>query len=38
MDYALFVIAFLTVTPYVACTILPSWKTAITDPDAVMRG
>ncbi len=36
--YQLFVIAFLTVTPYVACTIIPSWKTAITDPDAVMRG
>lgn len=36
--YQLFIIAFLTVTPYVACTILPSWKTAITDPDAVMRG
>jgi hypothetical protein len=36
--YQLFVIAFLTVTPYVASTIIPSWKTAITDPDAVMRG
>ena len=36
--YQLFVIGFLTVTPYVACTIIPSWRTAITDPDSVMRG
>jgi len=36
--YQLFVIAFLTVTPYVACTIIPSWRTAVTDPDSVMRG
>ena len=35
--YQLFVLAFLTITPYVASTIIPSWKTAITDPEAVMR-
>lgn len=28
---------FLTVVPYSACSIVPSWKTAITDPDYVMR-
>lgn len=36
--YQIFVIAFLTVVPYVARTIIPSWKAAITDPDSVMRG
>ena len=36
--YQIFVIAFLTVVPYVASTIIPSWKAAITDPDSVMRG
>ncbi|MBS1127241.1 MAG: transporter permease [Nitrospirae bacterium] len=35
--YQIFVLAFLTVTPYVASTIIPSWKTAITDPENVMR-
>lgn len=35
--YQLFVIMFLTVIPYIAATILPSWKAAITDPDMVMR-
>lgn len=29
---------FFTVTPYMACTVLPIWKTAVTDPDTVMRG
>ena len=33
-----FIILFLTVLPYVASTIIPSWKAAITDPDVVMRG
>jgi lipoprotein-releasing system permease protein len=36
--YQLLVIAFLTVTPYVASTVIPSWKAAITDPDSAMRG
>jgi len=35
--YQVFVLAFLTVIPYVASTIIPSWKTAITDPENVMR-
>jgi ABC-type lipoprotein release transport system permease subunit len=36
--YLLFAIAFLTVVPYVAATVAPSWKAAITDPDTVVRG
>ncbi len=36
--YQIFVLMFLTVLPYIAATIVPSWKTAITDPDVVMRG
>jgi lipoprotein-releasing system permease protein len=35
--YQVFVMAFLTVVPYVASTVIPSWKTAITDPEEVMR-
>lgn len=35
--YQVFVLAFLTVVPYVVSTIIPSWKTAITDPENVMR-
>ncbi|MEJ2153802.1 MAG: FtsX-like permease family protein [Desulfobacteraceae bacterium] len=34
----IFILLFLTVLPYVASTIIPSWKAAITDPDAAMRG
>jgi ABC-type lipoprotein release transport system permease subunit len=36
--YQIFVLGFLTVAPYVACTVVPSWKAAVTDPDSVMRG
>jgi ABC-type lipoprotein release transport system permease subunit len=36
--YQVIVLLFLTVVPYVASTIIPSWKSAITDPDVVMRG
>jgi ABC-type lipoprotein release transport system permease subunit len=36
--YQIFVLMFLTIVPYIAATIVPSWKTAITDPDIVMRG
>jgi lipoprotein-releasing system permease protein len=36
--YIVFTLGFLTVTPYVASTIIPAWKTAITDPETVMRG
>jgi len=35
--YQVFVMAFLTVVPYIASTVIPSWKTAITDPEEVMR-
>ena len=35
--YQIFVLASLTVVPYVASTIIPSWKAAITDPEEVMR-
>ena len=34
----IFILLFLTVMPYVASTIIPSWKAAVTDPDVVMRG
>jgi ABC-type lipoprotein release transport system permease subunit len=36
--YLLFAISFLTVVPYVAATVAPSWKAATTDPDTVVRG
>ncbi len=36
--YQVVVLMFLTVIPYMAATIFPSWKAAITDPDVVMRG
>lgn len=36
--FHLLVMAFLTIIPYLAATVIPAWKTAITDPDAVMRG
>ena len=36
--YLVFTLGFLTVMPYVASTIIPAWKTAITDPETVMRG
>ena len=29
---------FLTVVPYIASTVIPTWKTAVTDPESVMRG
>lgn len=35
--YQIFVIGFLTVVPYVASTVVPSWKAALTDPDSVLR-
>jgi ABC-type lipoprotein release transport system permease subunit len=36
--YQIVVLLFMTVIPYMAATIVPSWKAAITDPDVVMRG
>ncbi len=36
--YQLFVLGFLTIVPYMACTLFPSWKTAVTDPEQVLRG
>jgi len=35
--YQLFVLAFMTVAPYVACTVIPSWRAASSEPDSVMR-
>jgi ABC-type lipoprotein release transport system permease subunit len=35
--YQIFVLAILTVVPYIASTIIPAWKSAVTDPDSVMR-
>jgi lipoprotein-releasing system permease protein len=35
--YQLWILGFLTITPYVVSTVIPSWKAAITDPDSVMR-
>jgi lipoprotein-releasing system permease protein len=36
--YLIFTLGFLTIVPYVASTIIPAWKTAITDPETIMRG
>jgi ABC-type lipoprotein release transport system permease subunit len=35
--YQICTLFFLTVAPYTAATIIPSWKAAIVDPDEVMR-
>ena len=34
----LYTLGFFTVIPYLASTVIPIWKTAITDPETVMRG
>ncbi len=31
-------VGFFTIVPYVASTVIPAWKTAITDPESIMRG
>lgn len=36
--FQLLIMGVLTVVPYIASTVIPTWKTAITDPDSVMRG
>lgn len=35
--YQVTALFFLTVAPYIAATIIPSWKAATIDPDAIMR-
>ncbi len=35
--YQIFALGFLTVVPYIASTVIPSWKVSITDPEEVMR-
>jgi len=35
--YQVFVMAFLTVVPYIASTVIPSWKAATMDPEEVIR-
>lgn len=36
--YLVFTLGVLTVTPYIASTVIPAWKAAITDPETIMRG
>ena len=36
--YQIVTLVTLTVVPYIASTIIPSWKAAITDPDEIVRG
>jgi cell division protein FtsX len=36
--YQVVVLACLTILPYLACTLIPAWQTAIADPEQVMRG
>lgn len=35
--YQVAILAFLTIAPYVASTVIPSWKAAVTEPDSIMR-
>jgi len=34
----LFILAFMTIVPYLVSTVIPCWRAAVTDPDSVMRG
>ena len=36
--YQLAILGFVTIVPYLACTLIPAWKAASSDPDDVMRG
>ena len=36
--FQLFALAFLTIVPYLAATVLPTWRLASLDPDSVLRG
>lgn len=36
--FHVFTMGFFTIIPYVVSTVVPIWKTAITDPESVMRG
>ncbi|PLY06701.1 MAG: hypothetical protein C0624_04250 [Desulfuromonas sp.] len=35
--YQIFVLGFMTVVPYVASTVIPTWRAASAEPDSVMR-
>ena len=35
--YQIGTLAFMTIVPYVASTVIPAWRAAVTDPDEVMR-
>ena len=35
--YQIITLAFLTIVPYIASTVIPAWRAAVTDPDEVMR-
>ncbi|MEW6290517.1 MAG: ABC transporter permease [Thermodesulfobacteriota bacterium] len=34
----IFILAFMTIVPYLVSTVIPCWRAAVTDPDSVMRG
>ncbi len=36
--YQLLVLAVLSIVPYLVCTLVPSWKAAVTDPEQILRG
>jgi len=36
--YQIAILMAITIVPYIASTIIPSWKSSITEPDIVMRG
>lgn len=36
--YIVFSLGFFTIAPYVASTVIPAWKAAVTDPETIMRG
>jgi len=36
--FHLYALGFFTVIPYITSTVIPIWKTAVTDPESIMRG